>query len=64
MLRIRPGSSEPVAGPAPSAGGTFHSAGASGSVADAPKWATIGPATRYDSTAPAIIMEAIRGPIR
>ena len=58
MLRIRPAF-------AASCGvSDAHSAGGTGSVSRAPKVAMVGPSTRYDSTAPAIIRPAMRGPIR
>src|SRR5687767_6320484 len=41
-----------------------QAAGATGSLAVAPNMAIAGPSTRYDMTAPAIIRDAIRGPIR
>lgn len=39
-------------------------AGATGSASRSPKVAISGPRTKYDITAPAIIKDAIRGPIR
>ena len=42
----------------------FFTAGATWIVTVSPKWAMRGPMTKNDSTAPAIIMQAMRGPIR
>src|SRR5262245_55918154 len=56
MLRIRPGLVSSFGFP------SAHTAGDTGSVAVAPNVAITGAMMKYDSTAPAIIRQATRGP--
>ncbi len=60
MLAIRP-MSLPFIGPSSA---ISCRAGETGSVRPSPKWTMSGPSTKNDRTAPAIIHEAIFGPIR